>query len=179
MSADLHWAWTSLVLSFWLKPCFVFFIQIFFHFANFVFLHFTCCFAWFLASHTHSSVSPNTIVPSLPSPPTPLPLRHPPRFLITTHHRCPDSWADSRVRSTRSMGGAAHTPSKLLLSDLPPGSGQARGLSAGIHPSPDQPTPVYPISMEPDLSHTIKTAGIKCLIIRNLILFSKSFDRLF
>lgn len=72
------------------------------------------------------------------------------------------------------MGGAAHTPSKLLLSDLPPGSGQARGLSAGIHPSPDQPTPVYPISMEPDLSHKIKTAGIKCLIISNLILFSKS-----
>lgn len=29
------------------------------------------------------------------------------------------------------MGGAAHTPSKLLLPDLPPGSGQARGLSAG------------------------------------------------
>lgn len=74
------------------------------------------------------------------------------------------------------MGGAAHTPSKLLLSDLPPGSGQARGLSAGIHPSPDQPTPVYPISMEPDLSHKIKTAGIKCLIIRNLILLPKSLS---
>lgn len=74
MSADLHWAWTSLVLSFWLKPCFVFFLsRFFFHFANFVFLRFTCCFAWFLASHTHSSVSPNTIVPSLPSPPTPPP----------------------------------------------------------------------------------------------------------
>lgn len=36
------------------------------------------------------------------------------------------------------MGGAAHTPSKLLLSDLPPSSGQTRGLSTGIHPSPDQ-----------------------------------------
>lgn len=67
----------------------------------------------------------------------------------------PDSWADGGVRSTRSMGGAAHTPSKLLLSDLPPGSGQARGLSAGIHPSPDQPTALTQ-SMESDLSHRIE-----------------------
>lgn len=102
MSADLHWAWTSLVLSFWLKPCFVFFFlsRFFFHFANFVFLRFTCCFAWFLASHTHSSVSPNTIVPSLPSPPTP------PPFHCDTH---PDSSSPPTT--------AAPTPEQTAVSD--------------------------------------------------------------
>lgn len=46
------------------------------------------------------------------------------------------------------MGGAAHAPSKLLLPDLPPGIGQARGLSAGTHPSPDQPT-AFPLPLPP------------------------------
>lgn len=98
--------------------------------------HFSCCFAWYLASHTQLSISPNTIIPSFPHSPTPS-FHCTPNPCSPPITAAPDSWADSGVRSTRSMGGAAHTPSKLLLSDLPPGGGQARGLSAGIHPSPN------------------------------------------
>lgn len=39
--------------------------------------------------------------------------------------------ADGHLRPQRSLGGAAQPPDKLLLPDLSPGSGQARGLSAG------------------------------------------------
>lgn len=73
MSADLHWAWTSLVFKFLAEALLCFFYpDFFFYFANFVFLRFSCCFAWFLASHAHSATSPNTIVPSLPHPRPPL-----------------------------------------------------------------------------------------------------------
>lgn len=64
------------------------------------------------------------------------------------------------------MGGAAHAPSKLLLPDLPPGIGQARGLSAGTHPSPDQPTALpLPLPPPPTLWSQICLIGsnrIKC-----------------
>lgn len=51
------------------------------------------------ASHTHSSVSPNTIVPSLPSPPTLLPLQP-----------LPDS-------SSPPTTAAAPTPEQTAVSD--------------------------------------------------------------
>lgn len=100
----------------------------------FLLLHFSCCFACFPDTHTQMPIRPNSIIspthPPHPSihctPQTHLPSRCKPR-------------ADRSLRSTRSMGGAAHTAGKLVLPDLPPGSGQARGLSAGTHPSPDQP----------------------------------------
>lgn len=120
LAEALLWFWFTLLF------CYIFFL-----------LHFSCCFACNLASHTPKYPSfltqlfhhfPPPPPPSYPSHPLPLPSPTP-----------PTTWADSGVRSTRSMGGAAHTASKLVLSDLPPGSGQARGLSAGIHPSPDQP----------------------------------------
>lgn len=134
--AYLHLASGSLVSGsvLWLKPCFDFdslfyFVTFFFFSISHAALHGT----WprtpnypsFLTQLFHHPPTPTHRTPNPSSPP------------ITD---APDSWADSGLRSTRSMGGAAHTPSKLLLSDLPPGSGQARGLSAGIHPSPDQPT---------------------------------------
>lgn len=100
------------------------FILLFFFF----FSHVSLCFAWYLAWHTQLPISPNTII-TLPHPSSSCHCTSSPPIIVA-----PDSWADSGVRSTRSMGGAAHTPSKLILSDLPPGGGQARGISAGIHP---------------------------------------------
>lgn len=93
-----------MVLIFWLKPCFDLWIQTFdfLNFANFVFLRFSCCFAWYLASHTHSSISPNTIVPSLPSPPDPP--------SIATPHSLPDS-------SSPPTAAAAPTPEQTAVSD--------------------------------------------------------------
>ena len=75
----------------WLKPCFDFGFRLFiflillilFSFVSHAALHGT----W-LRTPTHPS--PNTAGPSLPSPPSLLPLQPPPWFLFTAHHRrCP------------------------------------------------------------------------------------------
>lgn len=128
---------------------------------SFLLVFFCCCFSFIVRHAALHGTRPRTRSPLPPHPSQP---HHPPllHMIIPPPPFRTDSWADGRVRSTRSMGGAAHAPSKLLLPDLPPGIGQARGLSAGTHPSPDQPTtPPSPVPLprhsgSSDLSHGIK-----------------------
>lgn len=89
MSADLHWAWTSLVLSFWLKPCFVFFfypdfffiLLILFSFVSHAALHgswlHTPTHPSLLTRLFHHSPHPRPPPPSIATP-TPIPHHHPP-----------------------------------------------------------------------------------------------------
>lgn len=153
----LHSASGSLVL---LAEAFAFDSHI--HFCLFFFFClFFLCFSFIVRHAALHGTRPRTrsSPPTTPLPP-PSPFT-PPHDYPSTSSRT-DSWADGRVRSTRSMGGAAHAPSKLLLPDLPPGVGQARGLSAGTHPSPDQPTtplPLPPLPLPPTLWSQICLIG--------------------
>lgn len=99
MSADLHWAWTSLVLSFWLKPCFVFYPD----------------FIFFILLILFSFVSHAALHGSWLHTPT-----HPPLLTRLFHHSPhprPPFHCDTHPDSSSPPTTAAPTPEQTAVSD--------------------------------------------------------------
>lgn len=155
------WALTSIWLQFslvsgsviWLKSCFDFYSH--FYFAIYFFLHhFSCCFAWYLASHTRLLISPNTIIPSLPHPHLSSHCTH--WSLFPTHHCRP--WLLSRQRCQIDEEHGRCSPHAKQTPPTWPPTWRRTGTGAQCRYTPltwSTSSP-HPIPVESDLSHRIK-----------------------
>lgn len=152
VTAYLHLASGSLVSGsvLWLKPCFdfdsLFYLFIFL-------LHLSCCFAWYLASHTQLPIFPNTIIPSLPLPSHPQSLFH-------SHHRRPRLLSRQRSQIDEEHGRCS--PHAKQTPPIWPPTWQRTGTGAQCRYTPltwSTNSP-HPISMESDLSHMFKSRVI-------------------
>lgn len=115
---------------------------------NFFLLHFSCCFAWYLASHTQIPIFPNATIPSPPSlshrtpTPTTPPITDAPELL-------------SRQRSLIDEEHGRCSPLAKQTRRIWPPTWQRTGTGAQCRYTPltwSTNSP-YPVSMESDLSH--------------------------
>lgn len=115
------------------------------------FLHFSCCFAWYVATCTQISITPNVIIPS---PPATLShrthLSHFPSYRRRPPTPTPEQTAVSDRRGAWEVPPTRQANSSYLTSQL---AADRHGGSVQVYtPHLINHTP-HPISMEPDLSH--------------------------
>lgn len=120
----------------WLEPCFD--LDSLFYFLRFDFpLHFSCCFAWYLASQTQLPIFPNTSIPS----PFPLPLH--PQSCFLSHHWPPPP---EQTAAADRRGAWEVQPTRQANSYL------TSHLAADRHGGSVQVYTTHPISQRPPLS---------------------------